>query len=146
MSTARRMEREQFDALTRLVSAPGSRRRALAALLGVALLRLAPQPAVAGCRAKAGKAKRRCRRQQRDSAGGGSGQCQELNHLCGLLVPDPCCAGLTCTPTFNPVVLGCQLVCATDEDCQRRYPRHRILCQTDLAVCPLLGKCCVPQP
>jgi hypothetical protein len=141
------MDREQFDALTRLVAATGSRRVALAGLLGAVLHSLGLQPTAAQCRAKEGKHKRQCRRHHRDAkAPGGLFPCQDkLFGLCLLkeFEGSECCNNMTCTITFNPFVTACQFPCETDDDCKRKFPNKALVCRQDHLVCPLEAKCCV---
>jgi hypothetical protein len=141
-------DREQFDALIRLAARKGSRRMALAGLLGAALLGRTRQAAEAQCRGKEGKNKRQCRRREREqNAPGGLFPCQEkLNGVCALEpLGSECCNGLTCTPTFSLVVLGCQFPCRSDDDCHKKFPNKALACRRDDAVCPRFEKCCVPR-
>jgi len=141
------MDREQFDALTRLVAAKGSRRLALAGLLGTIILGRLPQATEARCRGKKGKNKHQCRRRSRDKKGhGGQFSCQDkLFGLCTLRPIGPgCCNGMSCLPSINPFVTACQFECETDDDCARKFPHKGLACRADLLACPP-EKCCVPR-
>ena len=144
------MDREQFDALTRLVSSRGSRRLALAGLLGATLLGRLPQATEASCRGKKGKNKRQCRRRSRNNGRGIDIVCQDkLFGLCTYIPGvqgNPCCNGLACTPSLNVLVTACQFFCETDDDCARKFPHKALACRQDLLVCPGGSqKCCVPR-
>lgn len=141
------MNQEQFDALIRLVSARGSRRLALAGLLGSSLLGRLPQATEAGCRGKKGKNKLQCRRRGRDKKGQGGGlTCQDK--LFGLCTVRPlgagCCNDLSCLSSINPFVTACQFECETDDDCARKFPHKALACRADVLACPP-EKCCVPR-
>lgn len=144
-------EQEQFAALQRLIAAKGTRRIALGGLVGAGLVGREGRQADARCRGKKGRNTRQCRRRHRKQNGaGGFWDCQQdqLFGVCSLLVPEPCCNGMTCTSTIDPFVTGCQFLCKTDSDCKKTFPGKALACRTDLLVCPIqaaLGnKCCVP--
>lgn len=143
------MDRERFDTLTRLVAAKGSRRLALAGLLGVVLLGRGAQPTAAQCRSKEGKEKRQCRRRHReDNAPGGIFPCQDK--LLGVCTAEPigsgCCNGMECYPTITGVVTACQFQCNTDADCKRKFPHKAFVCRQDVLVCPGANiTCCLPR-
>jgi hypothetical protein len=144
------MDREQFDALTRCVSARGSRRLAFAGLFGATVLSRLPQATEARCRGKKGKNKRQCRRRSRDNGRGIDIVCQDkLFGLCTYIPGvngNPCCNGMTCFPTINPIVTACQFPCQSDDDCARKFPRKALTCRADLLVCPGTNeKCCLPR-
>jgi hypothetical protein len=143
----RTRDREQFETLTRLVSAKGSRRAALAGLVAIILQGQVPEPSEAGCRGKKGKRKRQCRRRI------GAGACQEkLFGLCTInpfdISNNPCCNGMACIGTIDPIVTACQFRCTTDDDCKKKFPGKALACRTDVLVCPFEAlvnqKCCVP--
>ena len=142
-------DRSQFDTLTRLVAAKGSRRAALAGLMGGAgaLLGQVSQPTAAQCRGKEGKNKHQCRRREREDRPPGAGlSCQDkLFGLCTNFSATPCCNNMRCTPTAAVVVTACQFPCQTDDDCQRKFPHKGLVCRPDIAVCPFLAKRCVPR-
>ncbi len=148
-------DREQFQALTCLIAAKGSRRIALVGLLAVVLHGMRRQPAAAQCRSQEGKNKRQCRRREREDKAPGAG-CNGQDKLFGVCVApslfiggDVCCNDMACEPTFNPLITACQQYCTTDEDCKKKFPNKALACRTDLAVCPFHavfgGKCCVPR-
>jgi hypothetical protein len=144
----RARDREQFETLTRLVAKKGTRRLALAGLLGAVLLGQGPQPAAAQCRSKEGKNLRQCRRRHRDANAPGAGDdCgqDKLFGLCFALQPTPCCNSMECVGTIAPFVTACQYLCDTDGDCTRKFPHKALACRDDALVCPLRGKCCVPR-
>ena len=144
------MDRERFETLARLVAAKGSRRVALAGLLGAVLFGQRADVTDAQCRSKEGKEKRQCRRREREEKAPGAGACQEkLFGLCtvNLFNPDanPCCNSMECVGTIAPFVTACQTLCDTDGECKRKFPNKALVCREDIAVCPLRGKCCVPR-
>lgn len=158
------MDRSAFDAFTRRLAAPGSRR----AMLGVLAGALLATPTVA-------TARRRHRRARPDhpgngdnppghgstppghggtppGSGGGSCAQKKLFGLCiagSVFEDEPCCNGMTCTSTINPFIWACQKYCTADADCQQAFPNKALVCRTDALVCPLEaifgGKCCVPR-
>ena len=155
--------RAQFAALTRLVAAPRSRRLVLVGLLAMVLPGVGAGPTAAQCRSKEGKNKRRCRRREREGKAPGAGgliPCQKnLFGLCTLApIGDECCdKAMVCTDTigsagaglFGVRVTACQVVCQTDNDCERHFPNRHLACRTDVLVCPIEAvkgqKCCVPR-
>ena len=145
------MDRKRFDTLTRIVAAKGSRRIALAGLLGAVLLGREALPTAAQCQSKDGKNKRQCRRRERDARAPGASQCgqDKLFGLCFAFQQQPCCNDMRCTQTIAPGVTGCQYLCESDDDCKRAFPKKALACRTDALVCPteaLAGlKCCVPR-
>lgn len=144
------MNQEQFDALIRVVSARGSRRLALAGLLGAITLGRLPQATEARCSGKKGKNKRQCRRRKRDHGHGIDIVCQDkLFGLCTYIPGvkgNPCCNDLTCLPTINPIVTACQFPCQSDDDCARKFPHKALTCRSDFFVCPGANdKCCLPR-
>jgi hypothetical protein len=104
------MDREQFDTLTRLVAAKGSRRVALGGLLGAVILGQGPQLTATQCRSKEDKNKRQWpRRHRRDAPrGGDSPTCGLGGQLSGDLLGVECCGPLTCTTSIS-VVSSCVL-------------------------------------
>jgi hypothetical protein len=141
-------DRDQFEALTRLVATKGSRRLALAGLMEAVLLGQEAHSTDARCRSKEGKNTRQCRRRERKGkAPGGYFDCQQdqLFGLCFIFGPAPCCNGMTCASTITPFVTACQLPCATDDDCKKKFPNKALACRLDALVCPLRDKCCVPR-
>ena len=143
-------DRDQFATLQRLIAAKGSRRLALAGLVGAGLLGQGAELTKGRCRREKGKNTRQCRRHRDQQGPGGFWDCQQdkLYGVCSFLVPEPCCNGMTCTSTVDPFVTACQLLCTTDNDCKKKFPNKALACRTDLLVCPIqaaLGnKCCVP--
>lgn len=84
----------------------------------------------------------------------GSATCQaKLFGLCTInpfdIDRNPCCNGMACIGTINPIVTACQLRCATDADCAAAFPNTALACRTDVLVCPFEAaagqKCCVPR-
>jgi hypothetical protein len=117
------MDRERFETLARLVAAKGSRRVALAGLVGAGLFGQRADITAAQCRAKEGKEKRQCRRRERDDRAPGAGACQEkLFGLCtvNLFNPDanPCCNSMECVGTIAPFVTPAN-TCATPTESAR---------------------------
>src|SRR5262245_36202034 len=98
------MDREHFDAITRLFATKRSRRLALAALAGTALFHLEPAESLAKQ-----KHKRRRRKHHRNKAT--AGLCTPLENVC-VPLGYPCCPGTQCVkpiPTSKvPLPGGCQ--------------------------------------
>ncbi len=140
------MDRDRFDALSRLAATSGSRRAVLAGALGLALLHQHAVDIEAGCRGKNGKALRRCRRRQRAVDAPGSGRCGLAGELCGDLLGVECCGPLKCTTTLG-VVSNCVLPCTTDDQCRKQFIYNQVSCKADALTCPFIagGKCCVAQ-
>lgn len=160
-----RADHARFAALQRLAAAPGSRRVALAGLVGAGLLGL-------GARAEAGEAprerlegrtprrnrKQRNRRQRNDppeklpgSSPWDRGRigphvCRQesLFGVCSETIfydPEhdsrPCCNDMTCTATAGVLVTACQFYCTTDADCRKQFPNKALACKVDALVCPV---------
>src|SRR3954464_14706939 len=84
------MDREQFDAITRIFAARRSRRLALAALAGSVFLNHQPEDGLA-------KKHRHKRHRRRNRLRGGGGVCTPLENVCyGSLVTNPCCPNTEC--------------------------------------------------
>lgn len=160
------MDARRFDALTRALGRPASRRGALGVLAGalglLGTVRLAhAQEAVTVCEdgetlmvpesaAQAllahGARSGPC---ASPGAGGGASSCvRSLDAVCTS--PDVGGAGCcdptqVCTPTISLFITACQRPCATDADCAGIPSFHPLLCQASLTTCPFLAKCCVRQ-
>ena len=86
------MDREHFDAITRLFATKRSRRLALAALAGTALLHLGPAGSLA---------KRKHKRRRKDHRTRGSaGLCTPLENVCIPNAGRDCCPNTKCVKPF----------------------------------------------
>lgn len=137
------MDRESFDAITRLFATKRSRRLALATLAGTALLHLEP----VGSLAKRNHKRRRRKHHRNRST---AGLCTPLENIC---VPfgNPCCANTECVKpiptTKTPLPGTCQSrSCTTDAECTARFPGQDVYCEKDSFKCSgLRGSCCLPK-
>jgi hypothetical protein len=163
------MDRDAFDGLTRLLAARPSRRSALAAVLGAALLPAA-DPLLAARGKKKGRGKRRPGHVQvchsgetlrvpryavkaitRDggsvgACSDGGGQCALAGQFCGDILGVECCGPFKCTTTAS-VISNCVLPCTSDAQCHDQFIYNQVSCKADFLTCPFIagGKCCVAQ-
>lgn len=84
-----------------------------------------------------------------------TGTCRLLNELCGI-ISGPCCGGNG--DCIAPPLSTCQSYCATDQECQQRFPNYDVECGEQAACgdrkccrhktcrvnsdCPHKGSCC----
>ena len=165
------MDRERFDTLTRLFATRGSRRSALAALLGGILL--AQNAPSLPARRRKGKGKKKppakvlvCHNGETLSVSrsavrgieldGGfvgpcptgaatGGGCIQVDQLCNKFGGPSCCSPTVCQPTLAPLVTTCQLGCTSDQDCANRLGTSDVSCVADAGACPFHPKCCRPK-